>query len=176
MPDRYMLDFEEPLRRIRQQIQEMEEWSDRDPEYTRNEIKRLEEQEERLGKEIYSKLTSWQRVQIARHPNRPHTLDYINAIMTDFTELHGDRTTGDDPAMLTGLAKIDDIPVAVIGQQKGHDNETLIKRNFAMPNPEGYRKALRIMKLAEKFSRPVLSFVDTPGAFPGCHALGPGAG
>ena len=116
MPDRYMLDFEEPLKRIRHQIHEMENWSERDPEYSRNEIKRLEEQEKRLSQEIYSRLTSWQRVQIARHMQRPHTLDYISRMMTDFIELHGDRMTGDDPAMIAGLAKIKNIPVAVIGQ------------------------------------------------------------
>lgn len=176
MPERYLLDFEEPMRRIRHQIREMEDWSDRDPEYTKNEIKRLEDQEKRLSDEIYSNLTSWQRVQIARHPQRPHTLDYIKKMTTDFIELHGDRKTGDDPAMVAGFAKIGDIPVAVIGQQKGHDNESRIKRNFGMPNPEGYRKALRIMKLAEKFSRPVLSFVDTPGAFPGIEAEEHGQG
>ena len=171
-----MLDFEEPLKRIRHQIHEMENWSERDPEHSRNEIKRLEEQEKRLSKEIYSRLTSWQRVQIARHMQRPHTLDYISRMMTDFIELHGDRTTGDDPAMIAGLAKIKNIPVAVIGQQKGHDNETLIKRNFGMSSPEGYRKALRIMKLAEKFSLPVISFVDTQGAYPGIEAEKHGQG
>lgn len=176
MPDRYMLDFEEPLKRIRHQIHEMENWSERNPEYSRNEIKRLEEQEKRLSKEIYSRLTSWQRVQIARHMQRPHTLDYISRMMTDFTELHGDRMTGDDPAMIAGLAKIKNIPVAVIGQQKGHDNETLIHHNFGMSGPEGYRKALRIMKLAEKFSLPVISFVDTQGAYPGIEAEEHGQG
>lgn len=176
VPERYILDFEEPLRKIRHQISEMEEWFDRDPDYARNEIKRLEEQENRLGREIYSNLTSWQKVQIARHPRRPHTLDYVSMMMADFIELHGDRTTGDDPAMVAGFGKLDDITVAVIGQQKGNDNETIISRNFGMPSPEGYRKALRIMKLAEKFSRPVLSFIDTPGAFPGIEAEEHGQG
>ena len=176
MPERYILDFEEPLRKIRQQISEMEEWSDRDPDYARNEIKRLEEQENRLRREIYSNLTSWQQVQIARHPKRPHTLDYVSMMMTDFMELHGDRTTGDDPALVAGFGKLGDITVAIIGQQKGNDNETIISRNFGMPGPEGYRKALRIMKLAEKFSRPVLTFVDTPGAFPGIEAEEHGQG
>ena len=176
MPERYILDFEEPLRKIRQQISEMEEWSDRDPDYARNEIKRLEEQENRLSREIYSNLTSWQQVQIARHPKRPHTLEYVSMMMTDFMELHGDRTTGDDPALVAGFGKLGDITVAIIGQQKGNDNETIISRNFGMPGPEGYRKALRIMKLAEKFSRPVLTFVDTPGAFPGIEAEEHGQG
>ncbi len=176
MPDRYLLDFEEPLQQIRHKIREMEDWSDHDPEYAKSEIKRLEEQEEKLSKEIYAKITNWQRVQIARHPNRPYTLDYIDMMMTDFTELHGDRKSGDDPAMITGFAKFNDISVAVIGQQKGRDNESRIKRNFGMPNPEGYRKALRIMELAEKFSRPVLTFIDTPGAFPGIMAEEHGQG
>ena len=176
MPERYLLDFEEPLRQIRQKIHEMEEWENRDPETTKNEIARLEEQEKRLSTEIYGKLTSWQRVQIARHAKRPYTLDYISMMMTDFVELHGDRFTGEDPAMITGFARLGKVPVAVIGQQKGRDNEERIRRNFGMPGPEGYRKALRIMKLAEKFSRPIVSFVDTPGAFPGIDAEKHGQG
>ena len=176
LPDRYILDFEEPLRQIRQKINEMESWVEHKPAYAKEEIQRLEEQEKRLSSEIYSHLSSWQRVQIARHPNRPYTLDYIDMMMTDFTELHGDRYAGDDPAMVAGFAKLEDMPVAVIGHQKGRDNESRIQRNFGMPNPEGYRKALRIMKLAEKFSRPVLSFVDTPGAFPGIQAEEHGQG
>lgn len=176
MPERYLLDFEEPLRQIRQKIREMEEWENKDPESTQSEIARLEEQEKRLSSEIYGKLTSWQRVQIARHPNRPYTLDYISMMMTDFIELRGDRFTGNDPAMVTGFARLGEIPVAVIGQQKGRDNDERIKRNFGMPGPEGYRKALRIMKLAEKFSRPIITFVDTPGAFPGIEAEKHGQG
>ena len=176
MPERYILDFEEPLRRIREKIREIEDWASQDPKKSEYEIKRLEEREKRLSIEIYSNLTNWQRVQIARHPNRPYMLDYIEAIMDDFTELHGDRYSGDDSAMVAGFAKFNDIPAAVIGQQKGRDNESRIARNFGMANPEGYRKALRIMKLAEKFSRPVLSFVDTPGAFPGVMAEEHGQG
>lgn len=176
LPERYLLDFEEPLRQIREKIREMETWAERDPEHARSEIARLEEQEARLSNEIYGKLTSWQRVQIARHPNRPYTLDYISLMMTDFIELHGDRITGDDAAMVTGLARIGDCPVAVVGQQKGRDNEERLRRNYGMPNPEGYRKALRIMKLAERFSIPVLTFIDTPGAFPGITAEEHGQG
>lgn len=176
MPDRYLLDFEEPLRQLREKIRQIEDWSERDPESSRAEILRLEEQEARLSSDIYGKLSSWQRVQIARHPNRPYTLDYISMMLTDFTELHGDRFTGEDPAMITGFGKLDGVPVAVIGQQKGRDNEERISRNFGMANPEGYRKALRIMKLAEKFSRPILTFVDTPGAFPGVAAEKHGQG
>ena len=176
MPDRYILEFEEPLREIRQKIKEMEAWAEHDPEHARAEIRILEDKERRLSNEIYGNLTNWQRVQIARHPNRPYTLDYIAMMMTEFTELHGDRCTSDDPAMITGFAKIDTLSVAVIGQQKGRDSESRMARNFGMPNPEGYRKALRIMKLAEKFSRPVLTFVDTPGAFPGIQAEEHGQG
>ncbi|MBT4485194.1 MAG: acetyl-CoA carboxylase carboxyltransferase subunit alpha [Candidatus Latescibacteria bacterium] len=176
MPDRYVLDFEEPLNKIRQKIKEMESWSEKKPDYAIAEIKRLEEQEKRLSREIYSNLTNWQRVQVSRHPNRPYTLDYIDMMMTDFTELHGDRYAGDDPAMVAGFAKLDEYPLAVIGQQKGRDSESRVKRNFGMPNPEGYRKALRIMKLAEKFSRPVVTFIDTPGAFPGIMAEEKGQG
>jgi acetyl-CoA carboxylase carboxyl transferase subunit alpha len=176
LPERYLLDFEEPLRQIREKIREMETWADRDPEHTRVEIARLEEQETRLSAEIYEKLTSWQRVQIARHPNRPYTLDYISMMTTDFIELHGDRFTGDDPAMVAGFARIGGIHAAFIGQQKGRDNDERIRRNFGMPGPEGYRKALRIMKLAEKYSRPVITFIDTPGAFPGIAAEERGQG
>lgn len=176
MPDRYLLDFEEPLRLIRQKISEIEDWEGHETEHSMTEIKHLEEQEAKLVDEIYSNLTNWQRVQIARHPKRPYTLDYIDMMMTDFVELHGDRGTGDDPAMVTGFAKLNDMPVAVIGQQKGRDNESRIMRNFGSANPEGYRKALRIMKLAEKFSRPVITFVDTAGAFPGIVAEEHGQG
>lgn len=176
MPERYLLDFEEPLRQIREKIREIEEWENRDPERLKIEIKRLEDQEKRLCSEIYGNLTNWQRVQIARHPQRPYTLDYIDMMMTDFTELYGDRYAGNDPAMVAGFARFDNSPVAVIGQQKGRDNETRIMRNFGMSSPEGYRKALRIMKLAEKYSRPVLTFVDTPGAFPGIEAEEHGQG
>lgn len=176
MPERYILEFEEPLKNIREKIREMETWSEHDPEQAAAKIHDLEEQEKRLGKEIYKNLTNWQRVQIARHPQRPHTMDYITSMLSDFTELHGDRTTGDDPAMIAGFARLGEHAVAVIGQQKGRDNESRIRRNFAMASPEGYRKALRIMKLAEKFNRPVISFVDTPGAFPGIEAEERGQG
>lgn len=176
MPERYLLDFEEPLRQIREKIREIEEWGKNDPERTNIELKRLEDQEKRLCNEIYGNLTNWQRVQIARHPNRPYTLDYIDMITTDFVELYGDRYAGNDHAMITGFARFNDSPVAVIGQQKGRDNETRIMRNFGMSSPEGYRKALRVMKLAEKYSRPILTFVDTPGAFPGIEAEEHGQG
>ena len=176
MPERYVLDFEAPLHQIREKIAEVENWDGYRPKQRKAEIKRLEEHEEKLSREIYGNLTNWQRVQIARHPNRPYTLDYIDMMMTDFIELHGDRHAGDDSAMIAGFAKLNDMPVAVVGQQKGRDNESRIMRNFGMSNPEGYRKALRIMKLAEKFSRPIISFVDTPGAFPGIEAEEHGQG
>ena len=176
VPDRYMLDFEEPLHRIREQIQEMEAWADNDPKYASTEIKRLEEQEKRLARDLYANLSNWQRVQIARHPNRPYTQDYIDTIFTDFTEFHGDRASGDDPAMIAGFGRLDGAPVALVGQQKGRDSESRIRRNFGMASPEGYRKALRIMRLAEHYGRPVISFVDTPGAFPGISAEEHGQG
>ncbi len=175
-PVQYRLEFEEPLRQIRQKIEEIKELEDYDSEHARSEIKHLEEQEQRLRQELYSNLTNWQRVQISRHPDRYYTLDYIDAMFTDFVELHGDRFAGDDPAMVAGFARFNGIPIAVIGQQKGRDNETRVTRNFGMANPEGYRKALRVMKLAEKFNRPILTFVDTPGAFPGIEAEKHGQG
>ena len=176
MPERYVLEFEKPLMRIRQKIREMESWADHKPAYAEGEIRRLEEQEAKLCEDIYTNLTNWQRVQIARHPSRPYTLDYIDLMMSDFTELHGDRYAGDDPAMITGFALLGSTTVAVIGQQKGHDNDARIRRNFGMASPEGYRKALRVMKLAEKFNRPIVTFVDTPGAFPGIQAEEHGQG
>ena len=172
----YRLEFEEPLRQIRQKIEEIKELEDYDSEHARSEIKRLEEQEQHLRQELYSNLTNWQRVQISRHPDRYYMLDYIDAMCTDFVELHGDRFAGDDPAMVAGFARFNGIPIAVIGQQKGRDNETRVTRNFGMANPEGYRKALRVMRLAEKFNRPILTFVDTPGAFPGIEAEKHGQG
>ncbi len=118
----------------------------------------------------YTKLTPWQKTQVARHPNRPYMLDYVSALFTEFVEVHGDRRYGDDPALVTGFALYKDRPVVVVGHQKGRDTKQKIYRNFGMPKPEGYRKALRVMKLAEKFGRPILSFVDTPGAYPGLDA------
>jgi acetyl-CoA carboxylase carboxyl transferase subunit alpha len=130
-------------------------------------LQRLSEQLNQLRVELTGPPTPWQRVQLARHPQRPHTLDYVKLLFRDFTELHGDRTFADDPAMVTGFAWFHDKPVMVIGHQKGHDTQQKLKRNFGMPKPEGYRKALRVMTLAAKFRRPILCFVDTPGAYPG---------
>lgn len=135
-----------------------------------DDIKRLQKKADILRTEIYSKLTPWQRVQLARHLDRPYTLDYIKRITTDFMELHGDRYFADDPAMIAGLAKIDNHRVVIIGQQKGRDVKENLHRNFGMSNPEGYRKALRLMKMAAKFHLPVLTFIDTPGAYPGIGA------
>ena len=135
-----------------------------------SEINKLEYKVNILRKDIFEKLTPWQIVQLARHPERPYTLDYIYLMTNNFTELHGDRYYGDDKAIVGGFANLGDKPVMIIGQQKGRDTKSNIYRNFGMPNPEGYRKALRLMKLAEKFNRPVITLIDTPGAFPGIEA------
>jgi acetyl-CoA carboxylase carboxyl transferase subunit alpha len=138
--------------------------------HTYQEIRKLEEQAAELHRKVSASLTPWQRVQLARHPQRPFTLDYIQRCFTGFIELHGDRCFGDDPATVAGMAYLDQTPVMVIGQQKGRDTNENISRNFGMPHPEGYRKALRIMKLAEKFGKPVITLIDTPGAYPGIGA------
>lgn len=160
--------FEEPILRLRERIEELSALPD-DAAH-RREIERLREKLERVSREIYASLTPWQKTLVARHPARPYTLDYIQALMTDFVELHGDRTFADDPAIVAGLARFRDRPVAVVGHQKGRDTKEKIRRNFGMPRPEGFRKALRVMRLAEKFGRPILSFVDTAGAYPGIDA------
>ncbi|MCX7995446.1 MAG: acetyl-CoA carboxylase carboxyltransferase subunit alpha [candidate division WOR-3 bacterium] len=159
------LDFEKPVIELEKKIEELKKLSG-----VEDEIERLQQQAERLKRKIFSNLTRWQRVQLARHPKRPYALDIINLITEDFIELHGDRRFGDDPAIVAGLAKIDKHSIAIVAQQKGRDTKEKIKRNFGMPHPEGYRKALRIMKMAEKFNIPVLSIVDTPGAYPGVGA------
>ncbi len=165
-----ILEFEKPVVELARKIQDMRSFSSTEQVEMRDEIAKLESKLEKLKKDIHEKLTPWNRVQIARHPKRPYTLDYINSMMTEWVELHGDRAFGDDAAIVTGMAKFNKHPVFVIGQQKGKDVKENIKRNFGMPNPEGYRKALRVMKMAEKFERPVLCFVDTSGAFPGIGA------
>lgn len=163
-----ILEFEKPIIELEQKIEEMRKLSDHlDIE---DEIKKLESRVSELKTNIYSNLTRWQRVQLARHPERPYTLDYINLMTTDFIELHGDRYFGDDHAIVGGFAKLDGKSVMMIGQQKGRDTKSNIYRNFGMPNPEGYRKALRFMKLAEKFGKPVVTLLDTPGAYPGIEA------
>ncbi len=163
-----VLDFEKPIIELENKIEEM-----RKHETVLDiskEIKTLEEKVLELKKSIYSNLTRWQRVQLARHPERPYTLDYIYMLTEGFIELHGDRTFKDDHAIVAGLAKIDDQKVMIIGHQKGRDTKSNVYRNFGMPNPEGYRKALRLMKLAEKFKIPVITMLDTPGAYPGLEA------
>jgi acetyl-CoA carboxylase carboxyl transferase subunit alpha len=166
MPDE--LEFEKPLLELENRIAELRE-SD-DPLAARDEIARLEERLARQQQRVYSGLTAWQRTQIARHPKRPHTLDLINLLMEDWVELHGDRVFGDDRAIVGGLATFDGEPVVVIGHQKGRDTRENIARNFGMPHPEGYRKALRLMQLASKFAKPIITFIDTPGAYPGLGA------
>ena len=163
-----ILEFEKPIIELEQKIEEMRKLSDQlDIE---DEIKKLESRISELRTNIYSNLTRWQRVQLARHPERPYTLDYISLMTTDFIELHGDRYFGDDHAVVGGFAKLNGKSMMIIGQQKGRDTKSNIYRNFGMPNPEGYRKALRLMKLAEKFGKPVVTLLDTPGAYPGIEA------
>jgi len=163
-------DFEKPIIELENKIKELQEFSQKKQVDLSLEIKNLEEKLAQLKKEIYSNLTAWQKVQIARHPQRPTTLDYIRLIMKDFIELHGDRLFGDDKAIIAGFAKLDNFKVVVIGHQKGKDTKENIERNFGCAHPEGYRKAKRAMKLAEKFSLPLVSFIDTPGAYPGIGA------
>jgi acetyl-CoA carboxylase carboxyl transferase subunit alpha len=162
------LEFEKPILELEQKIEEMRRYAD-NPDIAQ-EIARIEKRVMQLTQSVYSGLTRWQRVQIARHPERPYTLDYINMMMKDFIELHGDRTFRDDHAVVGGFGKLDDQTIMVIGQQKGRDTKSNVYRNFGMMNPEGYRKALRLMKLAEKFGKPVVTLLDTPGAFPGLEA------
>lgn len=163
------MEFEKPIVEIQKKIAELQALSDKHVDFG-PEIKRLEEKLQSMKGQVYSNLTTWQRVQIARHPKRPYSLDYIQMIMTDFIEIHGDRLFADDFAMIAGFAKIDGQKVVVIGQQKGRDTAEKVKRNFGMAHPEGYRKAMRAMRLAEKFGLPVVIFVDTPGAYPGIGA------
>ncbi|HMV00861.1 MAG TPA: acetyl-CoA carboxylase carboxyltransferase subunit alpha, partial [Rhodocyclaceae bacterium] len=164
------LDFEQPVADLEAKIEELRYVQDDSAVDISEEIARLEKKSAQLTKEIYSKLTPWQVAQVARHPQRPYTLDYASRIFTDFEELHGDRAFADDHAIVGGLARFNGQPVVVIGHQKGRDTKEKIYRNFGMPRPEGYRKALRLMKLAEKFDLPVMTFVDTPGAYPGIDA------
>lgn len=168
MNSRYVLDFEKPIAELEDKIEEMKKLNETVD--LSSEISKLEKKVNKLKRDIYSKLTRWQKVQIARHPQRPYTLDYIYKIGSEFIELHGDRHFGDDKAIVGGLGKLDNYKVMFIGHQKGRDTKENISRNFGMPNPEGYRKALRLMKLAEKFNLPVITFLDTPGAFPGIEA------
>ena len=172
----FVLDFEKPIIELEKKIDEMKSYAvDKDVELS-VEIKRLESRLEKLMKDTYSKLTRWQRYQLAKHPDRPFTLDYVERIFTDFVELHGDRQFADDPAVVCGLAQLDGMPVMIVGQQKGRTMKQKLHRNFGMMNPEGYRKAIRIMKMAAKFKRPIVVFVDTMGAYPGLGAEERGQG
>ncbi len=166
----YTLEFEKPILELETKIQELKQFAQVEKVDFSAEITRLERKITRLQEEIFASLTPWQRTQIARHPNRPYAMDYIRLMLTEFMELHGDRAFSDDKAMVAGFARLDGMGVVVIGQQKGRDTKEKLARNFAMANPEGYRKALRLMKLAEKFGKPVLTLVDTPGAYPGIGA------
>jgi len=162
------LEFERPLLELENRIAELR--ASDDAQAARDEIGRLDERLKRLQKKVYGGLTPWQRAQLARHPKRPHTLDLFRLLLEDFIELHGDRVFGDDKAIVGGLARFEGDPVVAIGHQKGRDTRENIARNFGMPHPEGYRKALRLMELAAKFRKPIITFIDTPGAYPGLGA------
>jgi acetyl-CoA carboxylase carboxyl transferase subunit alpha len=164
------LDFEKPIVELEKKIQELKNFVSDKKINLASEVSRLEDKLEHLKKETYDNLSAWQKVQLARHPHRPYTLDYIGMLMTDFLELHGDREFADDKAMISGLAKLDGRKLAVIGHQKGRDTKDNLKRNFGCAHPEGYRKALRVMRLAEEFNLPIVVFIDTPGAYPGIGA------
>ena len=164
------LDFEQPIAELEAKIDELRYVGDDAEINIEEEITRLQSKSKALTEAIFSNLTPWQVAQVARHPQRPYTLDYLVRTFTDFQELHGDRSFADDPAILAGLARLDDRPVMVIGHQKGRDTREKLHRNFGMPRPEGYRKALRLMKMAERFKLPILTLIDTPGAYPGIDA------
>ncbi|MBF0506986.1 MAG: acetyl-CoA carboxylase carboxyltransferase subunit alpha [Nitrospirae bacterium] len=166
----YYLDFEKPLEKLETKIEELKKLSDGKEIDIASEIKRLSKKAKELRLDIFSRLTPWQKNLIARHPERPYTLDYINLIVQDFIELHGDRRFGDDPAIVGGIGKINGNTAVIIGHQKGRGTKERILRNFGQPHPEGYRKAMRLMRLAERFRKPVISFVDTQGAYPGMGA------
>ncbi|MDH5613271.1 MAG: acetyl-CoA carboxylase carboxyl transferase subunit alpha [Gammaproteobacteria bacterium] len=164
------LDFEQPIAELEAKIEELRYVGDDTEINIGEEISKLEEKSRTLTKNIFAKLGAWQTSKLARHPMRPYTLDYVDRIFTDFQELHGDRTYADDAALVGGIARLEGMPVMVIGHQKGRDTKENIRRNFGMPRPEGYRKALRLMKMAERFRIPILTFIDTPGAYPGIGA------
>jgi len=166
----YTLEFEKPLRELEKQLITLQAVSDESKVDVRSEIETIEQKIEKTKAEIYSNLTPWQRVQLSRHPKRPYSLDYIDLIFTDFEELHGDRRFREDAAIVGGPAFLDGNPVMVIGQQKGRNTKDNLKRNFGCPHPEGYRKAMRLMEMAEKFDLPLITLIDTPGAYPGIGA------
>ncbi len=168
--DLKFLDFEQPIAELEAKIDELRFVGDDSEININEEVARLKSKSEALTKSIFSKLSAWQIAQIARHPMRPYTLDYLNLIAPDFQELHGDRMYADDPAIVGGIGRIDGRPLVIIGHQKGRDTKERVRRNYGMPKPEGYRKAQRLMKLGEKFSMPILTLIDTPGAYPGVGA------
>lgn len=168
--DLKFLDFEQPIAELEAKIEELRKVEFDNDINISDAIAQLEGKSQALTTSIFSKLSDWQISQLSRHPGRPYTLDYIELIFSDFSQLHGDRAYADDPAIVCGLARLDNLPVMVIGHQKGRDTKEKIYRNFGMPRPEGYRKALRVMKLAEKFSLPIICLIDTPGAYPGIGA------
>ncbi len=168
--EKYLLDFELPIAELERKITEMRDLDRRGNLKAAEEIEKLQTKADQMKREIFAKLTPWQRVQLARHPHRPYSLDYITRIVEEFNELHGDRRFSDDQAIIAGTGKIGDIRLVVIGQQKGRGTRDNLKRNFGMPHPEGYRKALRLMNAAAKFNRPILTLIDTPGAYPGIGA------
>ena len=170
MSKRHFLEFEQPIAELESKIEELRYVQNESAVDISDEIGRLDQKSQQLTKEIYSNLTPWQVTQIARHPQRPYTLDYVNELFTDFQELHGDRAFADDESIVGGLARFNGLACMVLGHQKGRDTKERALRNFGMARPEGYRKALRLMKLAEKFGLPVFTFVDTPGAYPGIGA------
>lgn len=167
MAAQFHLEFEKPIVELEKKIQELLSVS---PDLLQSEVVTLQKKADEMREELFTSLTRWQTAQVARHPNRPYTLDYIEKIFTDFCELHGDRLFGDDHAIVGGPARLNGEPVMIIGHQKGRDTKSKVYRNFGMPNPEGYRKALRLMEMAERFRLPIITFVDTPGAFPGIGA------
>ena len=164
--DKYFLDFERPIEEIYKQIQELEIVSKENPDL-QAQIDLLSKKYQEKEKKLYLNLSSWEKVMVARHPERPHTSDFIKLIFDEFDELHGDRNFGDDPSIIGGLATLENIPVMIIGHEKGRGTQEKLKRNFGMPQPEGYRKAKRLMLLAEKFEIPIVTFIDTSGAYPG---------
>jgi acetyl-CoA carboxylase carboxyl transferase subunit alpha len=171
-----LLDFEKPIAELEGKLDDMKHLASDSDKEVQTAVKALEKKIQELKKETFENLTGWQRVQLSRHPDRPYTLDYIYEITSDFIELHGDRTVADDKAMIGGFGTIDGQTYMLIGQQKGRNTKQRQMRNFGMTNPEGYRKALRLMKLAEKFNKPIITFIDTPGAFPGLEAEERGQG
>ncbi len=166
----FVLDFEKPLVELEKKIDELKMLADTEHFEVKDEVQRLEKKAQSLRKNIYSRLTRWQRVQLARHPDRPYATDYIKYLISDFIELHGDRLFRDDPSIIAGIGKFRDFSVAIVAQEKGRTTKEKIKRNFGCSHPEGYRKALRIMKMAAKFGIPILTIVDTQGAYPGIGA------